>query len=99
MFNSIFLIYLFFEKKIINLINYLFILLFLNLIIGLWSCAIYDHLTPYGRFNKVIIIELNLFILKCTLFIINILYILISNIININDAEYTEELIATPILN
>lgn len=98
-FNALFLVWVFLDKNNPKLVNYLILLSIPNIIIGLISCSFYDHLYYYGRFNDVIIAELQLFIIKCTMFIIYILYMLISYLFKKNDnfvkaQEYSEVLIA-----
>lgn len=100
-FNVLFLVWVFLDKNNPRLVNYLILLFIINIIIGLISCSLYDHLYYYGRFNDVIIAELQLFIIKCTMFIIYILYMTISYLFRKNDnivkAEYSEVLIAEAI--
>ena len=99
--NALFLIWVFLDKDNIRLINYLIPILILNLVIGLLSCTLYNHLGLYGRFNDVIIVELNLFIIKCALFLICLSYNLITYMLNKNNnivnADYSEVLIAEAI--
>jgi hypothetical protein len=98
-FNALFLIWTFFDKNNIKIINYLILLLVLNLVIGLWNCILYNNLIIYGRFNDVIIIEFKLYIIKCIIFLIYLLYKLISYILkkNIKNTKYSEYLITEPI--
>lgn len=99
MFTVIFLLCLFFDKNILRLSSYLMVLLILNLVMGLWVCSLYEHTNLHGRFDEVIIIELNLFIIKCILFFIMMIYVILSYVFRDDNTntEYSEVLIATPI--
>ena len=100
-FNSLFLLQLFFNRKRIVL-KYLIILI--NLIIGVWSFLLYENMHKYGRFNNVIIFELNLLIIKSLLSIINSIILFCISFYKINYktndniiiAEYTKVVIAEP---
>jgi hypothetical protein len=59
-FNALFLVWVFLDKNNPRLVNYLILLFIINIIIGLISCSLYDHLYYYGRFNDVIIAVNNL---------------------------------------
>jgi hypothetical protein len=97
-FNALFLVWVFLDKNNPRLVNYLILLFIINIIIGLISCSFYDHLYYYGRFNNVIIVEFQIFIIKCAIFLMYMLYISLSYLFKKNDnivkAEYSEVLIA-----
>jgi len=91
-FNGFLLLTGFFNKTKKTL-EYFIILGLINLIIGLWNCQLYYHINAYGRFNEVVIIEFNLFMIKCIIFLILYTVLLFNSLYTSNDiainADYT----------
>ena len=85
-FNGILLLTTFLNKNN-NLLKYFTILGLINLMIGLWNCQLYYHLNAYGRFNDVIIIEFNLFMIKCIVFLIISTIWLVNSFYKSNEIE------------
>lgn len=94
--NSLYLLYLLLNNYN-NKIVLSSVLIIINLIVGVWACALYDNMSNYGRFNQVIIIEFKFYIFKCLISVIFIIYKLIKYVFSrkINSVEYSEILIDT----
>jgi hypothetical protein len=75
-----------FINKTKQTLEYFIILGVINLIIGLWNCQLYYHINAYGRFNNVVIIEFNLFMIKCIIFLIIYTVILFNSVYTSNDS-------------
>lgn len=69
-FNVIFLLWVLFDKSNKKIITYAFILFVINLIFGLWSISLYVNLKIIGRFNDIIILQFNIFLIECSLFLL-----------------------------
>ena len=83
--NTVFLLWILFDKNNIRIINYATILFIINLIIGLWAVALYYNLPIIGRFNEIIIIQFNIFLLECSLFGLFVFLSLFKYIYKSND--------------
>ena len=94
--NTIFLLWFLFDKNNIKIINCVIII---NLIIGLWNISLYYNLKIIGRFNKIIILEFYVFLIKCLLFsilsFINYFYKLNKNYIILAEPLIQNDLIST----
>ena len=97
-FNSLFLLILFFKKYPDNFLVYLILILLINVILGLWCCLIFYSIIFYGRFENNIIIELKIFYSKIILFIFSLIIKYFSSK-NQENSEILENLIDEPIIN
>ena len=93
--NSLLLIWIFVDIQNERIINYLIFLTILNFIMGLWCCKLYVHHIHHSNFNIVLTIELILFIIKCIILLIYILYRLLNNVFKKNiDEDIKQNLIS-----
>ena len=97
--NSLFLVWVYFDKHNVRIINYLIFLLIMNIIMGLWCCFIYTNYKNYGHFNDVINVELYIYVIKWIFLFGYASYILLSHVFNKNiiKEEITQNLIPEPI--
>jgi hypothetical protein len=76
--NSFALLYLLFNKFIVN--NYI-ILFIINIIIGIWSIILSNSIYIFGRFYNIIIVEMIMFYSHCiTMTMLIIIYMYYNNL-------------------
>jgi hypothetical protein len=97
--NTIFLVLVLFDKNNTKIINYAVILFIINLIIGLWTISLYCNLKIIGRFNDIIIIQFNIFLIECSLFGLFVILLSYKYIYDKNDNNTNYVLVAEPIKN
>jgi len=95
--NTIFLLWLLLDKKNSKIMYYAVMLFMINLIIGFWCVALYCNLKIIGRFNEIIIIQFNIFLIECSFFGLFAILSFYKYLYETNDEDINYVILAEPI--
>ena len=94
--NTIFLSWVLLDKNNVKIISYTIMLFVINLIIGFWAVSLYCNLRIFGRFNDIIIIQFDLFLIECLILIIFIIFSFYKYHNNFNENNTNYDILPEP---